>query len=152
MSFYYRNKYDAAQQDYLDELYKHHGQIPANHQMAMQLRMQFFQKYVLDRRVTDYRSPIEKDWMYVARNEYYWDVHLRSCVDGAAAGLAAMMLRMLMVKKMIFWPFAPVALAVYTYRTNQLFAFYNKKFFDMCNVGEQYEVGFARNVVLNQCN
>lgn len=149
---FYRNKYDAAQQDYLDQLYKNYGQIPANHQMAMQLRMQFFQKYVLDRRVSDYTSPTEKDWMYVARNEYYYDVHLRSGCDAAAAGLTAAMCRMFMVKKMIFWPIVPVALVVYTYRTNQLFAFYNKKFFDMCNVGEQYEVGFARNVVLRQCN
>ena len=29
---------------------------------------------------------------------------------------------------------------------------YNKKLFDMCNVGEQYELGYARNVVLRRCN
>ena len=47
---------------------------------------------------------------------------------------------------------APVATLVYIYRSRQLFAFHNKKFFDMCNVGEQYEVGYARNVILRQCN
>ena len=57
-----------------------------------------------------------------------------------------------MVKKMIWWPFAPVFALTYGYRSRYLFVFHNKKLFDMCNVGEQYEVGFARNVVLRQCN
>jgi len=120
--------------------------------MAMHLRMEFFRKFVLDRRVSDYKSPVEKDWMYVARNEYFWDVNVRSAADGAAAALAASMIRMLMVKKMVWWPMAPVFLGVYIYRVNHLFAFYNKKLFDMCNVGEQYEVGQARNAVLRICN
>jgi len=107
---------------------------------------------VLDRRVRDYKTAVEKDWMYVAQREYYYDVQVRAAADGAAAGLTAAMIRMFMVKKMIWWPMAPVALSVYFYRTRQLFAFHNKKLFDMCNVGEQYEVGYARNVVLRHCN
>ena len=74
--------------------------------------------------------------MYVARKEYYYDVNVRAACDGAAAGISAMMLRMFMMKKMIFWPFAPVALGVYFYRAKQLFVFHNKKYFDMCNLGE----------------
>ena len=120
--------------------------------MAINLRMQFFTKYVLDRRVRDYKTVVEKDWMYIAQREYFYDVQVRAAADGAAAGLSAAMLRMFMVKKIIWWPMAPVALAVYAYRSRQLFAFHNKKLFDMCNVGEQYEVGYARNVVLRHCN
>jgi hypothetical protein len=152
MSILYRSKQDAAAQDYFDHLYKHNGTIPINHQMAINLRMQFFTKYVLERRVRDYKSNVEKDWMYIAQREYWYDVNVRAAADGAAAGLTAMMLRMFMVKKMVWWPFAPVFALTYAYRSRYLFVFHNKKLFDMCNVGEQYEVGFARNVVLRQCN
>lgn len=152
MSILYRNKQDAHSSDYFDNLYIQYGGIPANHVMAINLRMQFFTKYVLDRRVRDYKTPVEKDWMYIAQREYYYDVNVRSAADGAAAALTASMIRMFMVKKMIWWPMAPVFLGVYCYRSRQLFAFHNKKLFDMCNVGEQYEVGFARNVILRQCN
>lgn len=57
-----------------------------------------------------------------------------------------------MVKKFIVWPLAPVWIAVSVYRQNELFVFNNKKYFDMCNVGEQYELGRERNKVLGTCN
>ena len=114
--------------------------------------MRFFTKYVLDRRVNDYKTPVEKDWMYVAKREYRYDVNLRAASDAFALGLVTCMGRMFMLKKFIWWPFAPVALGTYLYRQRQLFVFHNKKFFDMCNVGEQYEVGFARLAVLKRCN
>lgn len=152
MSLIVRAKTDAQAQDYFDQLYKHHGGIPAEHQTAIDLRMRFFTKYVLDRRVNDYKTPVEKDWMYVAKREYRYDVNLRAAADAGAAGLLAMMGRMVMLKKFVYWPFVPVAAATYLYRQRQLFVFYNKKFFDMTNVGEQYEVGFARLAVLKRCN
>ena len=40
----------------------------------------------------------------------------------------------------------------YLYRQKTQFVFFNKKFFDMCNIGEQYELGHARNVVLTKVN
>ena len=152
MALIIRNKADAISQDYFDNLYKYNGGIPPEHQQAIDLRMRFFQRYVLDRRVNDYRTTMEKDWMYVAKKEYRYDVNHRACYDAGFAGLAASMLRMTMVRKFICWPFAPVFAGVYLYRSRQLFVFHNKKFFDMCNVGEQYEVGFARNAVLKRCN
>ena len=69
-----------------------------------------------------------------------------------AAGLVCSMLRQVMTKKMILWPFVIVSPLTYLYRSKSQFYFYNKKYFDMCNVGEQYELGFARNVVLRKCN
>ena len=57
-----------------------------------------------------------------------------------------------MVKKFVMWPFFPLALGTYLYRNKTLFMFNNKKYFDMINVGEQYEIGYARNVVLRKCN
>ena len=105
---------------------------------------------MLDRRVNDYKTTVEKNWMYVAKKEYRYDVQTRAAADAGAAGLVACMARMVMLKKFIMWPFAPVFVGTYLYRAKQLAVFHNKKFFDMCNVGEQYEVGFARNAVLRR--
>jgi hypothetical protein len=44
-----RNRYDFIQKNYLNNLYAQYGQIPENHMKAMNLRMDFFRKYVLDR-------------------------------------------------------------------------------------------------------
>ena len=67
MSLLIRNKTDAASQDYFDHLYKHYGGIPPNHQLAIDLRMRFFENYVLNRRVNDYKTVTEKNWMYIAK-------------------------------------------------------------------------------------
>ena len=88
----------------------------------------------------------------MAKREYRYDVNFRALNDAGAAGIVASMLRMYMLKKFIWWPFVPVAVGTYLYRSKQLFVFHNKKLFDMCNVGEQYEIGYARNTVLRTCN
>ena len=49
--------------------------------------MRFFTKYVLERNVHDYKTPVEKDWMYVAKREYRYDVNLRAATDAAALAL-----------------------------------------------------------------
>jgi len=152
MAFLLRSKLDASAEDYFNDLYRRYGCIPSNHQAAISLRMQYFTRYILERRPGDYRTATEKDWAYVARREYRYDVNVRALADGFAAGLGATMLRMYMVKKFVFWPFLPMAIGTYLYRSRQLFVKHNKKFFDMCNVGEQYEVGYSRNVVLRKCN
>ena len=137
MSILVRAKAQASAQDYFDELYRKYGGIPENHQMAIEMRMQFFTKYILNRsRSLDYKTPTEKDWAYVAKREYRYDVNIRACEDAGALAITATMLRMFMVKKGLIWPFFPVFAATYLYRQRQLFVFHNKKFFDMCNVGE----------------
>ena len=70
MSLMIRGKIEAANRDYFDELYRVYGMIPENHQTAVTMRMHFFSKYVLERSPSDYKTPIEKDWAYVARREY----------------------------------------------------------------------------------
>ena len=152
MSILLRAKLDAAAEDYFNDLKRQYGCIPTNHQLAIQLRTQFFTRYILEKNPADYRTAVEKDWSYVARREYRYDVNVRALADASAVALTTCMVRMFMVKKFIMWPFAPVFLGTYLYRSRSLFIFHNKKLFDMCNVGEQYELGFARNVVLEQCN
>lgn len=114
--------------------------------------MHYFSRYILERNPSDYKTPIEKDWAYVARREYRYDVNVRALCDAFALADVFCIARMYMVKKFVIWPFLPVFLATYIYRAKSLFVFHNKKLFDMCNVGEQYELGYARNVVLKKCN
>lgn len=52
----------------------------------------------------------------------------------------------------MLWPFFPASILTYVQRQNDLYLFNNKKFFDMLNVGEQYEMGRERNNVLRKCN
>ena len=152
MALLLRAKLDASYEDYFNHLYKYNGGIPENHQAAINLRMLFFQNYVLKRQPHEYRTPTERDWAYVARREYIYDCNIFPITDATAAGLIAMMLRQVMVKKFVMWPFFPVAGVVWFYRQRSNFYFYNKKYFDMCNIGEQYELGHARNAVLRKCN
>jgi hypothetical protein len=152
MSILLRAKLLASSEDYFNDLYERYGCVPENHQAAIALRMQFINRYVLERRPGDYKSAAEKDWAYVARREYRYDVNIRALCDAFAMGNFACIIRMYMVKKFVIWPFAPVFVATYLYRARSLFILHNKKLFDMCNVGEQYELCYARNVVLRRCN
>ena len=116
-----RAKIQAQQQDYFEELYRKHGCIPENHQTAINLRMQFFSKYVLEKSPSDYKSGVEKDWAYVARREYRYDVNVRALCDAFALADVACIMRMAMVKKFVMWPFVPVFVATYMYRSRSLF-------------------------------
>jgi hypothetical protein len=152
MAILLRSKLNASSEDYFNDLYQRYGCIPENHQAAIALRMQFFTRFVLERYPGDYKTSTEKDWAYVARREYRYDVNIRSLADAFALSLTATMARMFMLKKFVIWPFLPVFIGTYLYRSRALFVKHNKKLFDMCNVGEQYELGYARNVVLRRAN
>ena len=152
MSILVRAKLEASYEDYFNHLYKYYGGIPEEHQAAINLRMLWTKNYILDRQPHEYRTPTERDWSYVVRREWVYDCNIMPAVDGVAAGMCASLLRQVMVKKFIMWPFFPVAAFVFFYRSKTAFLFNNKKYFDMANVGEQYELGYSRNVVLRKCN
>ena len=152
MSILLRARLDASAEDYFNELHRVYGGVPENHQTAIQLRTQFFTRYILDKSPSDYKTAVEKDWAYVARREYRYDVNARAMCDAFAMADVACIARMYMLKKFVIWPFLPVFIGTYLYRSRSLFVFHSKKLFDMCNVGEQYELGYARNVVLRKCN
>lgn len=52
--------------------------------------------------------------------------------------------------------FNPLPLAsfgvFYYYYSHKYLLMHNKRFFDMLNVGEEYELGYHRNAVLRKCN
>jgi len=114
--------------------------------------MNFIQEKLLDKKPNEYLTPVERDWAYVVRREYIYDCNIAPALDAIAAGTLGMISRQMMVKKFVMWPFFPLAAFTYFYRSRQQFEFYNKKYFDMINIGEQYELGYARNVVLRKCN
>ncbi len=78
--------------------------------------MQFFTKYILNRKTEDFRTPVERDWAYIAKREYIHDVNIRAAFDAFAMGLSTCMVRMFMIKKFVMWPFLPVGAATYLYR------------------------------------
>ena len=82
MSLYlHRRRAENKQRNYFNGLYDKYGGIPADHMTAVNLRMNFFSKYILDRTATDYMTNTEKDWCYIARREYWYDVNVRACAD-----------------------------------------------------------------------
>ena len=124
MSILLRNKIDASQEDYFNDLYNMFGGVPANHQAAINMRMEFVSRYILNNRISDYKTPVEKDWAYIVRREYRYDVNLRAMLDAFALADLACIARMYMVKKFIIWPFVPVFTATYLYRQRSLFVFH----------------------------
>ena len=152
MSILLRKKLEASYEDYFNHLYKYYGGIPEEHQAAINLRMLFVKKYILERQPHEYRTPTERDWAYCVRREYIYDCNIRSLADATALGIFGSCIRQVMVKKFVMWPFFPLFTACFFYQQKKNFMFFNKKYFDMCNLGEQYELGFARNAVLRKCN
>lgn len=67
-------------------------------------------------------------------------------------GWSACIVRTFMLKKFNFVLFAPVAFISFLIRHNDLSNLHAKKYFDMCNLGEQYFIGRERNKVLRKCN
>ena len=116
MALLLRARLEASSKDYFDELYNQYGFIPENHLAAINLRMQFFTRYVLAKNPADYKTPVEKDWAYVARREFRYDVNARALCDAFAVADVACIIRMYMLKKFVFWPFVPVFALTYLYR------------------------------------
>lgn len=88
-----------------------------------------------------YKTVVERDWAYIAKREYRWDVEYKAFGNGLFAGNLAWSLRMFMLKKFVIWPLPVVGTLAYLYYKPLLLQKHNKKLFDMCNVGEQYTLG-----------
>ena len=55
-------------------------------------------------------------------------------------------------KKKLLWQPLLVYIPSYAYYNRKFRLTHNKRFFDMLNVGEEYELGYRRNKVLQKCN
>uniref|UniRef100_A0A7S3CJU1 Uncharacterized protein n=1 Tax=Strombidium rassoulzadegani TaxID=1082188 RepID=A0A7S3CJU1_9SPIT len=152
MSILLRAKLDAHYTEEFKHMYKHYGTVPPAELVAINLRMGFFRDYIVRRRPGDYQTTIERDWAFIAMREYRWDVTYLGAADALGAGLFLTILRQVQVKRFLIWPLFAAFPPVYLYSSYSRALFYNKKFFDMCNIGEQYELGRARNVILRYLN
>ena len=117
---------------------------------ASNLRMDFIRNYIINRNTTLYKTTVERDFAYIALREYRYEVTIKAAGYAGIIGNAALSLGIFRAKKMVVWPLV-VSLQAFVYFRNYLFFKTNKRLFDMCNVGEEYELGKARNEVLKEC-
>ena len=99
-----------------------------------------------------YKTQVEKDWAYIAKREYNYDVLLRGFFYSFFAGNLATTMGIFLTKRMVYTPFPIAFTAAFLYWKPVFFDVHCKKYFDMCNVGEQYLLGEERNRVLRRCN
>ena len=119
---------------------------------ASNLRKDFLRKHVIHFDTNLYKTVVERDWAYICKREYNYDVLGKSVVWGFFWGNVATSARMFMLKRFVIWPLPVVGAAVAWYVQPRLLQKHSKKLFDMCNVGEQYYLGKKRNEVLGECN
>mmetsp|Transcript_24764 Transcript_24764/g.28261 ORF Transcript_24764/g.28261 Transcript_24764/m.28261 type:complete len:155 (+) Transcript_24764:56-520(+) len=146
MSYIVRNAY----RKYEDKLFSYG--LSEDEVRAARLRMDFFNRTIVSRNTHTFNTKPECDWAYIAKREYHYDVLIKAVVDGLIAGNVACSAMMFYHKRFVWIPFVPVAFFAAWYRYPVLFLKHNKKLFDMCNLGEEYELGYQRNIVLAKCN
>jgi len=123
-----------------------------NEYAAAKLRQNFLNHHIIFFDTNLYKTVVERDWGYIAKREYNYDVRYKSYGYGFFVGNIAWSLRMWMLKKWVIWPLPVVGILAATYFQPVLYLKHNKKLFDMCNIGEQYYLGKKRNEVLRECN
>lgn len=119
---------------------------------ASELRKDFLRKHIINFDTNLYKTVVERDWAYICKREYNWDVKYKSWSYGFFVGNIAWSARMFMLKKFVFWPLPVFGTLGALYFQPKFFQMHNKKLFDMCNIGEQYFLGKKRNEVLRECN
>lgn len=119
---------------------------------ASKLRTDFVKKYIVNFDSNLYKTQVERDWAYVAKREYRYDVQIKSASYAGACATVFLMWRMYASKKMVWWPLPVVGTLGYFYFQPLFMQKVNKRLFDQCNVGEEYYLGKKRNEVLRECN
>ena len=120
-------------------------------QKTAKLRLDFFDKSILNVNTESYSTQTERDWAYIALREYRYKVHFPAVFHSLFIGNVALIISTFLRRK--FTPSAMiVSLPFYFYFKDVNRIKHNKRFFDMCNIGEQFELGKQRNIVLRECN
>ena len=118
---------------------------------AMRLRRAFVKTFIVDFDTTLYTTQVERDWAYIAKREYNYDVTLVSMGLAALTANAVLSYSIWRAKRMVWWPLLVSVPAFFYFRHFEVKK-HSKKLFDMCNVGEEYYLGQKRNEVLRRCN
>ena len=114
-------------------------------------RLQFIKEHIIHFQTNFYKTQVERDWAYICKREYNYAVVLKSAFYAFFTANLVWTQRIFARKKMIWWPLGLTVVAFPFYQRHFLFKV-NKRLFDMCTVGEEYELGRARNQVLRLCN
>ena len=137
--------------DYEDNIME--GRVnESDYKEASNLRMKFFKDHVLSMNPMFFKTQEERDWMYIARREYNYIVLGKSILFAGLIGNVCWTAGIYWNKRMVVWPLILGSAIAYPLFHNYLFLKTNKRLFDMCNLGEQYEIGAKRNEVLRRCN
>lgn len=98
-----------------------------------------------------HKTQEEIDWLYIVKREYNYVVLGRAGVWSFLPAAVANAALVFALKRLTVYPLfvLPVAfVGFYQY----FFLKHAKRLFDMCNIGEEFELGQERNRVLRQCN
>lgn len=95
---------------------------------------------------------MERDWAYIAKREFRYDVQIKSLGYGFIFGNLAWSAAIFAKKRFVLWPLPLVWGIASAYYYPVFFQKHNKKLFDMCNIGVEYKLGNERNKVLEKCN
>lgn len=136
--------------------YKEQTVLSASEQKKMDricdlIRMNFISKWSLNSNVDLYKTDTERDWAYIVRREYRYNVNMGSFFASMAIVSLFHSLAIWKNKKMVTWPyvFLPLVapgIAPYIFKAN------SRRYFEMLNVGTEFELGAERNRVLEECN
>ena len=129
-------------------LYKQHD---PKYKEASNLRIAFLKKYIINTEINSYTTQIERDWGYIAKREYKYKVIFRSMADSFMIGWMGVIARTFATKRLNLTPLVITPVLFFVVRDYFTFK-YNKRLFDMCNLGVQYDLGKERNAVLDVCN
>ena len=114
--------------------------------------MKFFKDWIIDKHPMYFKTVEERDWAYIAKREYNYGVLIKSAIYGGAFGNVAWSAAIYWKKKFVIWPLFAFGFLGYLSLKKFFFFKINKRLFDMCNLGEEYELGAARHKVLLECN
>ena len=116
------------------------------------MRMEFFTENIVKKQTLFFRTQEERDWSYIAKREFNYCVTLKSLIYSFATANVFWSLGIYAKKKIVVWPLVVVTPVAFFFYQRYFYFKINKRLFDMCNVGEEYELGTARNEVLAKCN
>lgn len=136
--------------------YKEKTEFPPAEQKKMDkicdlLRMNFISKWAIYANIDLYKTDNEKDWTYIVRREYRYNVLMGSFFESFIISNLLQCVAIYRSKKIVFWPlgftpFIGLVAAPRTYREN------SRRYFETLNLGTEFELGAERNRVLEECN
>ena len=135
---------------YERKVYEKQGNNPLFKQVS-QLRLDFVDRAVLKVNTESYSTQVERDYAYLVKREYKYKVTADALAKSFFAGTLGIIAGTFYKRKLNVLP-SLICLPVFYYYYQQNRVIFNKRFFDMCNVGEEFDLGRQRNVVLRECN